>query len=77
MEICPEAPGGEIASKSRWGKDEKRGGFFFSFLCGKQKGGGGQLTFYSIFSGGKSVLTAMIFPDLISCKRIYDKYLDV
>ena len=30
MEIVPEAPGGgELISKSRWGKDEKRGEIFF------------------------------------------------
>ena len=39
----------------------KRGGkFFFSFLWGEQKKrGGGQVTFHSIFSGGKSMLATM------------------
>ena len=31
----------------------KREGKFFSHLGGIKKGGGGGLTFYSIFSGGK------------------------
>ena len=36
----------------------KRGGnFFFSLLWGEQKGG--QLAFYSIFTGGKSMVAAM------------------
>ena len=45
----------------------KRGvNFFFSFLWEEQKkeggrGGGGQLTFYSIFRGGKSMLSAIHF----------------
>ena len=31
----------------------KRVGIFFLISLGEEKGGGGQLTFYSIFSGGK------------------------
>ena len=62
VEIVLEAPGWKLISKSRWGKDEKRSDFFFSFLWGEQKKeGGGQLTFYSIFSGGKSMLCTMHF----------------
>ena len=58
MEIVPEAPGGKLISKSGWGKDEKRGEVLFLIsLGGGQKGG--QLTFYSILSGGKSMLAAM------------------
>ena len=36
VEICLEALGGKLSSKSRWGKDEKRGG---NYLVG---GGGGE-----------------------------------
>ena len=44
---------GQINFQNLGGGKMKRGGkFFFSFLWGEQKGGG-QLTFYSIFSGGK------------------------
>ena len=32
VEICPEASGGKLTSKSRCGKDEKREEIFFSFL---------------------------------------------
>ena len=54
VEIVPEAPGGKLISKSRWGgRMKRRGNFFFSFHWREQKGGG-QLTFYSIFSGGKN-----------------------
>ena len=38
MEIVPEAPGGKLISKSRWGRMKRgRGGFFFSFFWGEQK----------------------------------------
>ena len=49
MEIVPEALGGKLISKSRWGKDETKGENFFShFSCGNKKWG--LLNFYSIFS---------------------------
>ena len=48
-----------LISKSRQGKDEKREGLFFLIFLGGTKRGGGQLTFYSIFTGGKSMLAAI------------------
>ena len=52
VEIVPEAPGGELISKSGWGEAWKEGEIFLHISLVEQKGGGGQLTFYSIFSGG-------------------------
>ena len=56
-EICPEALGEKLTSKSRWGKGWNEGEFFFLFLWGEQKGRGGGTD--SIFSEGKSMLAAM------------------
>ena len=48
VEICLEAPGGKLTSKSRWEEGWKEGASFFShFSEGNKKGW--QLTFYSIF----------------------------
>ena len=55
VEIVLEAPGGKLTSKSRWGKEWKEGGNFFLISLGgnKKVGGRGQLTSYSISSGGE------------------------
>ena len=52
VDICLEAPRGKLTSKCRWGGSMKRGGNFFSRFCGLW-GGGGELNFFPIFSGGK------------------------
>ena len=44
---------GKLTSKSSGGKDEKRGEIFLLISLGGTKRDGEQLTFYSIFSGGK------------------------
>ena len=51
MEIVLEALRGELISKSRWEKDEKRGKFFFLISLGGTKERG-RLTCHSIFTGG-------------------------
>ena len=41
VEIVPEALGGKLISKSRWGEDEKGGGgIFFLISLGRTKRGG-------------------------------------
>ena len=58
MEIVPEAPGGNQFQNLGGGR-MKRGRDFFSHFSWGNKKGGGQLTFYSIFTMGKSMLAAM------------------